>query len=272
MKRFAMVLVGVAILGLANRAFAGNITVYSNSSSGDNFTNTGTSNTNLTTTGAALGASGWYYNNVRNNGHVGITKTSYSDADGCVWFSSTQGPSVDSSKADIEYYGSSSLGKLSDVSSASYEWYRQSGSYTANANYQPAFRFWVSNGVKSGYLIYEATYQTSTTYTAPTDTWTTENITTNSKFWGTLGLTGKSDYEYKSLSSWLSDFGNYDVYGLSMGVGSGWGTFEGAIDDVSLTIGGVNTTNNFSVVPEPSTLAMLAGALIGLFVYLKRRK
>ena len=44
-----------------------------------------------------------FYNNVRNNGVVGIRTTVPYDGDGSAWFNLTQGPSGNSSKADIEY-------------------------------------------------------------------------------------------------------------------------------------------------------------------------
>lgn len=63
----------VALALLASGGAAQASVVYSNNNSpGDVFTNAGGSNTNPLTPGAAIGASGWFYNNVRNNGIVGV--------------------------------------------------------------------------------------------------------------------------------------------------------------------------------------------------------
>ncbi len=60
------------------------------------------------------------------------------------------------------------------------------------------------------------------------------------------------------LSNWQSTYGNYNVLGVSAGCGSGWGSFSGAVDDITFGFNGASTTYNFEVVPEPGTLALLA--------------
>lgn len=69
-----------------------------NNPTGDAFTNTSTLNQ-----GQAVGASGWYYNNVRNNGTVGIDGTYPRSGNGSVYMNGTAGPGGNSSKGDIEY-------------------------------------------------------------------------------------------------------------------------------------------------------------------------
>ncbi len=112
--------------------------------------------------GAALGSSDWFYNNVRNNGVVGVRTTVPYDGDGSVWFNLTQGPSGNSSKADIEYYDvvggeAQSLGTLGNLTSLSYSWYREAGG-TASNWLMPLLRLYVQSpdGTKSGYLCFDA--------------------------------------------------------------------------------------------------------------------
>ena len=84
-----------AVLGVSSAASATGVTVYSNGGgSGDMFTNAGGTNT-----GQAVGTSGWYYNNVRNNGNVGINSTYARSGNGSVYMETTQGPGGASSKA-----------------------------------------------------------------------------------------------------------------------------------------------------------------------------
>jgi hypothetical protein len=62
------------------------------------------------------------------------------------------------------------------------------------------------------------------------------------------------------------------VYGISAGVGSGWGTFQGAVDDITVGFGGASTTYNFEVVPEPSTVLLVGTGLMGMLIVARRRR
>ena len=70
---------------------------------------------------------------------------------------------------------------------------------------------------------------------------------------------------------------NTKIYGLSVGVGSGWaGGFEGGVDNVRVAFGtAFDTTWNFEVeggdVPEPSTGLLLVGGLAGMAAAVRRR-
>jgi len=67
--------------------------------------------------------------------------------------------------------------------------------------------------------------------------------------------------------------GSYHVYAISAGIGSGWGTFEGAVDNISYRFGnGPIVTTNFEVVPEPTTMALFGLGLLGAAGGLLRRR
>lgn len=120
-----------ALIGLATlvSAVASAQIVYSNNAlPGDSFTNAGGSNQ-----GQAVGASGWYYNNTRNSGVVGINTTYARSGNGSALLQTTVGPGGNSSKAEIEFLASAvngggnffangTLGTLGNLSSVSYEW------------------------------------------------------------------------------------------------------------------------------------------------------
>jgi|ERR1039458_2800077 hypothetical protein len=268
-------------LAAAMSASAQTVIVNSNNGSpGDDFTNPGAINTTLSTPGAALDASGWYYNNVRNNGHVGIQTTYPYDGNGSVAFNATQGGSS-SSKADIEFYNivggvSQPLGTLGDLTSFSYNWYRASGG-TADAFLAPCLRLYVASPdhTQSGYLVFEPVYNDGN-IAVPVNTWETDNIVTeNDTLWSSGSTLPNEGVNYGSavtLQGWQSAYSNLIVYGISAGVGSGWdGTFQGAVQDITVGFGETSTTYNFEVVPEPSTVLLVGAGLMGMLMVVRRR-
>jgi len=257
-------------------------TVLANSPSlpGDSFTNSLSSNT-----GQAIGASGWYYNNVRNNGIVGINNNYARNGLGSMYLETTQGPGGLSSKADAELwrsptqngngnYGlgntSQSLGALANLSALSYDWYRDS--ISANSAVQhPSLRLFIGNqsNTQFGYIIFERVYNGGTVLT---DQWVSDDIFANRtsyNMWSTGSLPNSNDFNVK-LSDWMSSSQNYQVYAVSSGVGSGWGTFRGAVDNVGVGFSGANSVYNFEPVPEPATMTAMAMGALALLR--KRRK
>ena len=131
----------LAGVGLTTPVTASTLVLSNAAVPGDAFSNAGTTNQ-----GQAVGTSGWYYNNVRNSGSVGISTTLPRNGNGSVFFSSPSG----SAKADIEYlanavpvggnyFAGGSLGRFQELVGFGYEWYRFDAS-TNPAVQHPALR------------------------------------------------------------------------------------------------------------------------------------
>lgn len=276
----------IAVLLAATSAHA--VDVYSNSGSapGDAF-----SNPTTTVTGQAVGASGWYYNNVRNFGIVGVNTAYPRNGDGSVRLQSTVGPGGASSKADIEFFASatpnaggnfgaaSAITNLGSLGALSFDWYRASGG-TANAILHPVIRLGVFDPSTnaSGYLIYEREYNGGNGSAAAVNQWVSEDIfASNYRLWASgstlpnsVNSASPQLYNARTITDWRTQFPNYLVTTISLGVGSGWGTFDGAVDNVRFAItGGPASSFNFEVVPAPGAGALLA--LGGLVAGRRRR-
>ncbi|MCS6920780.1 MAG: hypothetical protein NZM07_02480, partial [Elioraea sp.] len=76
----------LAAPGLAVPGVASTIVLSNNSAPGDSFVNAGPTNQ-----GQAIGTTGWYYNNVRNSGSVGISTALPRNGNGSAFFSSPSG-------------------------------------------------------------------------------------------------------------------------------------------------------------------------------------
>lgn len=261
-------------------------------SPGDSFTNATTSNL-----GQAVGASGWYYNNVRNSGEVGVNTTYQRSGNGSVELVTTFGPGGNSSKADIEYLSggtifggnyvaTTSMGLFSNLVSMQYDWYRNAASI-ASPGQQPSLRVLLDKDGNlattndRGGLVFEVAYNGGGA--VPTDSWTTSVVGSGTYLWNFgLGLgTGfninGTAYAYDAtLQEWQNYLDDAVIIGFSSGVGSGWGAFSGAVDNIGWVIGTASSTYNFEVdngpvaTPEPASMFLL-GAGAASMAFLRRR-
>jgi len=186
---------GAAVLWLAAAGAAGATTiVLSNAPApGDAFSNPGPTNQ-----GQAVGTTGWYYNNVRNSGSVGISTQLPRNGNGSAFFSSPSG----AAKADIEFlpnavnvggnfFSAGVLDSFSRLLSFGYEWYRV-GTSTNPPVQHPALRVLLdldgnllTVGDRGG-LVFERAYNALPTVT---DQWVADVISDSTNLWSFgLGL------------------------------------------------------------------------------------
>lgn len=279
--RWVCFVCAIVAAALSSYPASGAVIVYSNNGMpGDTFSNPGPANQ-----GQPVGSSGWYYNNVRNGGEVGIQSPLPYAGNGSVYFQSPSG----SAKADVEYLengvnvggnylAAGTLGSFADLEAFSYSWYRD-GSSTVAGHLHPVLRVLLDAdgnlmtvGDRGG-LVFEGIYNGA--LTAPTNTWVSATIGPTTNLWNFgLGLgfaanINATPYAYDAtLTEWQAYLPNAVILGFSAGVGSGWnGTFAGAVDAISWTINGQTSTFNFEAapaaaeIPEPGTVLLMAAGM-----------
>ncbi|MEM9082861.1 MAG: hypothetical protein AAGB34_04630 [Planctomycetota bacterium] len=254
-----------------------------NGGSGDNYTNTGARQ------GQLVGATDFVYNNVGDDGVVGINTNYARSGNGSAFFSTASG----SSKADLEllrdpflfsgnYFATGVVGTLGDLTSLSYDWYRDSAS-TNPANQHVALRILVdadgdlNTTDDRGGLVFERVYNSAAILT---DQWVTDDIMAynggnGANLWSFgAGMTFAQEGFGNSFADWASGTGTIDansaIIGFSAGVGSGWnGAYLGAIDNLTIGINGDDITFNFEVIPTPGAAPL--AAIAGLVAIRRRR-
>ena len=220
----------------------------------------------------------WQAQNVGRNGVAGITTDFARSGNGSAFFSGVDG----NSKADLEIRFSQAIA-LSSLTSMSYDMYRDASS-TAPAHLTNSLRLMVGNAAgvfTNTYLIFEPVYNGFPVATPVAEnTWYTFDITGASTVWANNGNlsepagTAACNACYAPLSAWQASNPNLTIIGLSTGIGSGFsGTYKGAVDNISMTAGGITTTTNFEVVgvPEPASWAMMIGGFAFIGAAARRR-
>jgi hypothetical protein len=247
-------------------------------------------------TGDPFALDTWLRTNVRNNGSVGITNTYARSGNGSAYFNGAQGPSGASSKADFEYFFGGqyvSPFALGTLTGLSYDYYRDASS-TNSAIQVPSLRMYLDfdgNAATAdyGYMIYEP-YYTQGAAGVVTGAWQSETIGSSSIFWVSQFGHGNENV-YRPLSDYTTNGYTPNagftqitrssiVLGLSSGIGSGWGPFTGAVDNIRVQYGSgasaKDVTFNFetasTTTPEPATTALTATGLLALVGIARRRK
>jgi hypothetical protein len=135
-----------------------------------------------------------------------------------------------------------------------------------------------------GELVFERAYNVAGA--APTDTWVAEDVLggynegNGAKLWSFgAGMPNIQHGHNNSHSVWVAGLGTISgssaILGFSMGVGSGWGLFAGAVDNLTIGLNGVETTYNIEVpatlIPMQQPIAMAAAGFLGLTLVSRRR-
>lgn len=232
----------------------------------------------------------WLRTNVRNGGAVGISNNYPRNGTGSVYLS-LGANTGNNGKADWEFYPATTFGRLADLGSLNYDWYRDAAS-TAPNHLHPVLRLMIdADGNPAttndrGYLVFERCYNVASCPAVPTNAWTSESITGSTNLWwtqfgvGTETVFNRNLNTYKAGSytptSGFAQIGpNSVILGVSMGIGSGWNTgaaapaFNGAIDNLTITTttqGAASLTNtNFELVrvaDAPAVVPTLSASLL----------
>lgn len=282
----------VAVLALSlGTAHAVNATIVTSPTG----TVTGTSDTFVTDS--------WFRTNVRSGGTTGITADYPRDTNGSAYFYGIFTDTTGNDKADWKYESSTGYGPLSQLTSVTYDWYRDSSS-TVPAHYHPAIRIMLRDAEDPSIrrkLVFELAYNPAVT-PVTTDAWVTQMVDDNAHVWNvdaapykTLAtckaatLPNTEGVDINSANFCWGVLGTDIVMGIEVGIGSWWATaegqfFKGAADDVKLVMDGQEVLNaNFELpappvaapvsVPTMSEFGLVAlGTLLAGSAFVRRRR
>ncbi|MCF6320133.1 MAG: hypothetical protein L3J83_12810, partial [Proteobacteria bacterium] len=200
---------------------------------------------------------GWQAANVRADAIVEINDNQPLFGNGSLMFA-TDTQTAGQDKADYQLIWQQSTTNidfptrtLGNVEDLSFAWRRDSTSTTA-VHFAPVFRlnFYDDGGTpldlsddKTGFLIWEGVYNGINP--APTDNWQLDDIF-NDNFWIFVSGQGTINVFNATLNDWINNNPSPDIslssdtliFGINVGVGSGWGnTFIGYVDAVRISFG-----------------------------------
>lgn len=196
-----------------------------------------------------------------------------------------------SGAANIELINTGGFGLLKDLEAFSYTWMRLAGS-TASDWTGPVARLLITDGLQTGYLVWEQYFNGFRTSPPIEGEWITSDAYNggNGQFStysaGAFGLVPNSlrgadatfDQWVNGSLSWMPrSYGDFKVIGINIGMGSGLaGTLIGAADNLTIKFAGQDAvTYNFEVnpIPEPSSivLSVIGAGALGLICHRRRR-
>lgn len=166
--------------------------------------------------------------------------------------------------------------KLTDIQDITYATYRDSSSTNSPDQY-PSINMevdYAGDGSSYATLVWEPTYVYDVN-SLTEDTWETWDTMAASQtgfaggWWSTADIPGIGAYTYNSWDTIVTACPNATIkYGFGVNVGSGWdGVFTGAVDALTITIGGKTTTYDFELASGKLTVtATSEDAVIGISV------
>ncbi|MBL8066848.1 MAG: PEP-CTERM sorting domain-containing protein [Armatimonadetes bacterium] len=271
----------VAVASLAVSSAFAQTTIYSNSPTGDAFTNAGSSGafqTVASPTGFANAS--WYYSEVKNGGIVGIDGANprTGSENGSAHFNVAA--NALGGRADMELRDTTAgyLGLFDNVTAWSVDTYTLSGDIP-NSALNLRMELYNPNNNMYGNLVFDPTdtpsFNTPVTglqwntfdFFSAGNTYKLNATSSLGAAYGAL-LSGGTPMTFASWQSALAGQG-FLVLSVDMGWGTATSAFEGYADNYALGFGGQTQTYNFEVVPEPATMAVLA---LPALAALRRRK
>lgn len=184
-------------------------------------------------------------------------------------------PPAGGDKAGIRYYDAANpLGKLSDLTSYTFDWYRDGASETANPLQAPALRLYVRNSANQiVQLVWELSYDANTVGSAPEDEWITQDVfEPGNRIWARTTTNHDSIALMHEIDGWVGVTINgrtIDANSQIIGIEASIGTYVSGdllvgVDNITL---GFNNGQSVHLVqfgndpvtapvPEPTTAAL----------------